>query len=47
MKILGEPMRNMFRAIKRIVEEHDDVQVVYPVHMNPAVREVADEILGR
>ncbi len=43
---LGEPMRNMFRAIKRLVEEHEDVQVVYPVHMNPAVREVADEILG-
>jgi UDP-N-acetylglucosamine 2-epimerase (non-hydrolysing) len=43
---LGEPMRNMFRAIKRLVEEHDDVQVVYPVHMNPAVREVANEILG-
>ncbi|MBA2874554.1 non-hydrolyzing UDP-N-acetylglucosamine 2-epimerase [Thermaerobacillus caldiproteolyticus] len=43
---LGEPMRNMFRAIKRIVHEHDDVQVVYPVHLNPAVREVADEILG-
>ena len=44
---LGEPMRNMFRAIKRLVEEHEDVQVVYPVHMNPAVREVADEILGQ
>ena len=43
---LGEPMRNMFRAIKRFVEEHEDVQVVYPVHLNPAVREVADEILG-
>nr|WP_156183075.1 UDP-N-acetylglucosamine 2-epimerase (non-hydrolyzing) [Mesobacillus campisalis] len=43
---LGEPMRNMFKAIKRLVEEHDDVQVVYPVHMNPAVREVASEILG-
>jgi UDP-N-acetylglucosamine 2-epimerase (non-hydrolysing) len=43
---LGEPMRNMFKAIKRLVEEHDDVQVVYPVHMNPAVREVANEILG-
>ena len=39
-------MRNMFRAIKRIVEEHEDVQVIYPVHMNPAVREIADEILG-
>jgi UDP-N-acetylglucosamine 2-epimerase (non-hydrolysing) len=43
---LGESMRNMFRAIKRIVQEHGDVQVVYPVHLNPAVREVADEILG-
>ncbi|WP_456279554.1 non-hydrolyzing UDP-N-acetylglucosamine 2-epimerase [Bacillus sp. AK128] len=43
---LGEPMRNMFRAIKRLVNEHEDVQVVYPVHLNPAVREVADEILG-
>ncbi len=43
---LGEPMRNMFRAIKRLVEEHKDVKVVYPVHMNPAVREVAAEILG-
>lgn len=44
---LGQPMRNMFRAIKRLIEEHDDIQVVYPVHMNPAVREVADEVLGR
>lgn len=43
---LGEPMRNMFRAVKRIVDEHDDIQVVYPVHLNPAVRELADEILG-
>ncbi|MGG1480708.1 UDP-N-acetylglucosamine 2-epimerase (non-hydrolyzing) [Bacillus smithii] len=43
---LGEPMRNMFRAIKRIVEELKDVQVVYPVHLNPAVREIAGEILG-
>ncbi|MDQ0857233.1 non-hydrolyzing UDP-N-acetylglucosamine 2-epimerase [Bacillus sp. V2I10] len=43
---LGEPMRNMFRAIKRLITEHNDVQVVYPVHLNPAVREVADEILG-
>ncbi|WP_240371359.1 non-hydrolyzing UDP-N-acetylglucosamine 2-epimerase [Anoxybacteroides rupiense] len=44
---LGEPMRNMFRAIKRLVQEHDDIQVVYPVHLNPAVREVANEILGQ
>ena len=43
---LGEPMRQMFRAIKRIVDEFHDVQVVYPVHLNPTVREIADEILG-
>ncbi|CDN38794.1 non-hydrolyzing UDP-N-acetylglucosamine 2-epimerase [Bacillus thuringiensis] len=43
---LGEPMRNMFRAIKRLVDKHEDVQVVYPVHMNPVVRETANEILG-
>lgn len=43
---LGEPMRNMFRAIIRILNEHEDVQVVYPVHMNPIVREIANEILG-
>lgn len=43
---LGEPMKNMFRAIKRIVDEQQDVQVVYPVHLNPVVREIAAEILG-
>lgn len=43
---LGNPMRNMFRAINRLLEKHDDIQVVYPVHMNPVVRELADEILG-
>ena len=43
---LGEPMRNIFRAVKRIVSEHKDVQVVYPVHLNPVVRELAQEILG-
>ncbi|MFK9093514.1 non-hydrolyzing UDP-N-acetylglucosamine 2-epimerase [Bacillus salipaludis] len=43
---LGEPMRNMFNAIKQIVEEHDDVHVVYPVHLNPLVREAASDILG-
>ncbi len=43
---LGEPMKNMFRAVKRIVTEHDDIQVVYPVHLNPVVRETANEILG-
>lgn len=43
---LGEPMRNMFRAVKRIVDEQKDVQVVYPVHLNPVVRELASEVLG-
>ncbi len=43
---LGEPMRNIFKAIKRIAEEYNDVEVVYPVHLNPAVREPANEILG-
>ncbi|VEF49574.1 UDP-N-acetylglucosamine 2-epimerase [Bacillus freudenreichii] len=43
---LGEPMRNIFRAVKRLVEDHQDIQVVYPVHLNPAVRETANEILG-
>jgi UDP-N-acetylglucosamine 2-epimerase (non-hydrolysing) len=43
---LGQPMRHMFRAVKRLVTEHSDVQVVYPVHLNPAVREAADEVLG-
>ncbi|MFS0766556.1 non-hydrolyzing UDP-N-acetylglucosamine 2-epimerase [Peribacillus phoenicis] len=43
---LGEPMRNIFRAVKRIIAEHDDIQVVYPVHLNPLVQELANEILG-
>ncbi|MFD0944042.1 non-hydrolyzing UDP-N-acetylglucosamine 2-epimerase [Savagea faecisuis] len=43
---LGDPMRNMFRAINRLLEKYDDIQIVYPLHMNPAVREVADELLG-
>ena len=43
---LGEPMRNMFKAIKRIVDETPDVKVIYPVHLNPKVKEIADEILG-
>lgn len=43
---LGEPMKNMFKAIKRITEEFSDVQVVYPVHLNPLVRQIADEVLG-
>lgn len=43
---LGEPMRNMFKAIKRIVDEHNDIKVVYPIHMNPVVRNIAYEVLG-
>lgn len=43
---LGEPMRHFFKAIKRIVDEFPDVKVVYPIHMNPKVREVANEILA-
>lgn len=42
---LGQPMRQMFRAIRRIVDEHPDVKAVYPIHMNPAVRSVADDEL--
>lgn len=43
---LGEPMRHMFRAIKRIVDAHGDLKVIYPIHMNPAVRQVAIEVFG-
>ncbi|MCY9106317.1 UDP-N-acetylglucosamine 2-epimerase (non-hydrolyzing) [Bacillus atrophaeus] len=43
---LGQPMENMFKAISRIVEEFHDVQVVYPVHLNPAVREAAAKHFG-
>lgn len=43
---LGEPMRNIFKAIKRIVNEFEDVKVVYPIHMNPKVRETANEIFN-
>ncbi len=43
---LGEPMHHMFRAIKRIVDEFSDVKVIYPIHMNPVVRQIADKELG-
>ncbi len=43
---LGEPMHNMFRAIRRVMDEHPDVKALYPIHMNPAVRQAADEELG-
>lgn len=43
---LGEPMVHMFRAIRRIIDEHPDVKAIYPIHMNPAVRSVAAAELG-
>lgn len=43
---LGEPMKNMFNAIRRVMDEHTDVKAIYPIHMNPAVREIANSILG-
>ena len=43
---LGEPLKHMFRAIRRIVDETPDIKVIYPIHMNPVVRQTANEILG-
>ena len=43
---LGAPMQNMFRAIRRVMDEHPDVKAIYPIHMNPVVRQTANEILG-
>lgn len=43
---LGEPMHNMFRAIRRVLDEHEDVKVIYPIHMNPVVRQAAAEELS-
>ena len=43
---LGEPMKHMFRAIRRVMDEHPDVKAIYPIHMNPVVRETANSILG-
>ena len=43
---LGEPMHHMFRAIKRIIDETPDIKVIYPIHMNPVVREAAKEVFG-
>ena len=43
---LGVPMENMFRAIKRVLDEHEDVRAIYPIHMNPAVRKTAKEVFG-
>jgi len=43
---IGEPMRNIFSAVKRVAEKYDDVKIVYPMHPNPAIRSIAEEILG-
>lgn len=43
---LGEPMIHMFRAIRRVCNEHPDVKAIYPIHMNPIVRQTANEVLG-
>lgn len=43
---IGNPMRHMFRAIRRVIEEYSDVKVLYPIHMNPVVRQIADNELG-
>ena len=44
---LGAPMHNMFRAIRRVLDEHPECRAVYPIHMNPIVRQAADEELGQ
>jgi UDP-N-acetylglucosamine 2-epimerase (non-hydrolysing) len=44
---LGEPMARMFRAIRRLVEKHEEIAVVYPVHLNPVVQETAEQYLGK
>ena len=43
---LGVPLHNMFRAVKRIADEFPDIKVIYPIHLNPSVRDVANKILG-
>lgn len=43
---IGQPMRNMFIALKRIVIEYPDVRIIYPIHKNPKVRRIADEVLS-
>lgn len=43
---LGEPMHNMFRAIRRVLDEHDDVKAIYPIHLNPVVRQAAEDVFG-
>lgn len=42
----GEPMHNMFRAIRRVLDEHDDIKAIYPIHLNPVVRQAAEDVFG-
>lgn len=44
---LGDPMRNIFKAVKKIIDEFPDIKVVYPIHLNPKVREVANDIFDK
>lgn len=43
---LGQPMENMFNAVKMILDEFEDVKLVYPIHLNPTIRELAQKIFG-
>lgn len=43
---LGEPIKHMFQAIKRVIDEHQDVKAIYPIHLNPVIRDTANKILG-
>lgn len=43
---IGQPMKNVFKAVRRLIEDYDDLVLVYPVHMNPKVRELAETYLG-
>lgn len=43
---LGEPMHHMFRAIRKVMDEHPDVKAIYPIHLNPKVRQAAEEVFG-
>ena len=43
---LGQPLENICKAVKRLVEKYDDIEFVYPIHMNPAVRETVNKIIG-
>ena len=43
---LGQPMKNMFQAIKRILDEHEDIKAIYPIHLNPTVRKIAHQVFG-